>query len=126
MPLEVRPITPDELTEFLRVDSLTFGETFDPQDVETVGSTFDYARSVATFDRGRIVGTAGGYGFQLTLPGARQIPVHGVSWVGVLPTHRRRGILRTAMQRQFTDMRERGEAVDILLASESSIYGRFG
>ena len=46
--------------------------------------------------------------------------------VGVLPTHRRRGILRRMMAQQLRDIHERGEPLAILVSSESSIYGRFG
>jgi predicted acetyltransferase len=50
----------------------------------------------------------------------------GVTAVGVQPTHRRRGILTQMMRKQLDDVRDRGEPVAGLWASESSIYGRFG
>jgi predicted acetyltransferase len=50
----------------------------------------------------------------------------GVTAVGVLPSHRRRGILRELMRRQLEDIHELGEPLAGLWASESSIYGRFG
>ena len=46
--------------------------------------------------------------------------------VGVLPTHRRRGILDRMMRAQLADVRERGEPIAALWASEETIYGRFG
>ncbi len=46
--------------------------------------------------------------------------------VGVATTHRRQGILTRLMARQLDDVVERGEALAILTASETSIYGRFG
>ncbi len=46
--------------------------------------------------------------------------------VGVLPTHRRRGILRAMMRAQLDDVHERGEPLAILWASEETIYGRYG
>src|SRR5690606_41796524 len=73
-----------------------------------------------------IVGTAGIFSFQLTVPGERSIPAAGVTMVSVRPTHRRRGIITGVMRRQLEQVRERGESVAILWASESSIYGRFG
>jgi len=45
---------------------------------------------------------------------------------GVLPTHRRRGILRALMRAQLDDAHERGEPLAALWASEETIYGRFG
>src|SRR5207253_2641000 len=61
----------------------------------------------------------------LTVPGAR-IPTGCVLGAAILPTHRRRGLLRTMMVRQLHDIHEREEALSLLWASESSIYGRFG
>jgi predicted acetyltransferase len=52
--------------------------------------------------------------------------VAGVTAVAVLPSHRRRGILSSLMRRQLGDVRERGETVAALFASESTIYGRYG
>jgi predicted acetyltransferase len=46
--------------------------------------------------------------------------------VGVLPTHRRRGVLTKLMQRQLADAHERGEPLATLFASEGAIYSRFG
>jgi predicted acetyltransferase len=54
------------------------------------------------------------------------LPTAGVTWVSVKPTHRRRGILGQMMRRQLSDVRERGESIATLWASESIIYGRFG
>jgi len=49
-----------------------------------------------------------------------------VTVVGVLPSHRRRGLLRRMMESQLRDVRERGEPLAALWASEETIYGRFG
>lgn len=81
---------------------------------------------LAVTDQGRPVGTAGAYSFELTLPGAVLVPVAGVSFVGVLPSHRRRGVLTAMMRHQLTELRDRGEFLSVLLASEAPIYSRFG
>ncbi len=44
----------------------------------------------------------------------------------MLPSHRRRGILRDFMRRQLDDIHGWGEPIAALWASESAIYGRFG
>ncbi|MER8046692.1 GNAT family N-acetyltransferase [Streptomyces sp. NPDC094032] len=75
---------------------------------------------------GRPVGTAGTYAFELTLPGGALAPAAGVTAVGVLPSHRRRGVLSAMMRHQLTELRARGEFLSVLLASEATIYGRFG
>jgi predicted acetyltransferase len=76
-------------------------------------------------DGGRVVGAAGSFAFQLTVPGGR-VSAAGVTIVGVLPTHRRRGILRQMMRAQLDACRERGESVAYLWATEDTIYTRFG
>jgi predicted acetyltransferase len=69
-----------------------------------------------------IVAGAGAFPFEMTVPGGT-VPTAGVTVVGVLPTHRRRGILTAMMRRQLDDS---PEPVAALWASEPTIYGRFG
>lgn len=127
MSIEIRPITPDEFPAFVRVPQTAFGHGMpSDEEMEMERAGFEYDRSVAAVEDGRILGTAGAYSFQLTLPGSTQIPAAGVSWVSVLPTARRRGIFRQMMTHQLTDIRRRDEALAILYASESLLYGRFG
>ncbi len=59
------------------------------------------------------------------VPGARTA-VAGLTWVGVHPAHRRRGLLRAMIDDLFAASLARGEAVSALFAAEPSIYGRFG
>jgi predicted acetyltransferase len=93
--------------------------------MESLGRLMPAERMHGAWDGGRVVGGAGAFPFQLTVPGGR-IPAAGVSVVGVLPTHRRRGVLTAMMRAQLDDCRARGEAVAYLWASEDRIYGRFG
>ena len=85
----------------------------------------DLDRTLCALDGTAIVGTAADVPFRLTIPGG-EIAAAGVTLVGVLPTHRRRGILRELMRRQLGDARARGDPVAILYASEALIYPRFG
>lgn len=75
---------------------------------------------------GQPVGSACAYSFELTLPGEIVVSAAGVSAVGVLPTHRRQGVLSAMMRHQLADVRARGEFLSVLLATEAPIYGRFG
>jgi predicted acetyltransferase len=88
---------------------------------------FELERMHAAFDDdGSIVGGAGAFSFRMTVPGGDSVPTAGVTIVGVLPTHRRRGILRSMMRAQLDDFRARGEPLATLFASEETIYGRYG
>src|SRR5689334_20136010 len=82
-------------------------------------------RVLAAFDGGRAVGCAASWPLRMTIPGG-ELPAAGVTWVAVLPSHRRRGLLREFMRRQLDDLHARGEPLAVLTASEAAIYGRFG
>jgi predicted acetyltransferase len=86
---------------------------------------FELDRSLAAFDGGTPVGSAGAWTFRMCVPGALPA-VAGVTWIAVMPSYRRRGILSSLIRRQFEDIRDRGEPLAVLWASEAQIYGRFG
>lgn len=125
MTISYRPITDDEVTEFFQAQSRGFSRDLNLANVERAARIRNLARSTAAFDGERIVGTAGIWEFEMTVPGA-SLPCAGVTWVSVSPTHRRRGILTAMMRRQLDEIREHGEAIAALWASEAPIYGRFG
>ncbi len=85
----------------------------------------DQDRSLAVFDNGKIVATAHAFSCRMNIPGG-DAATAGVDDVAVLPTHRRRGIMRMMMRRQLEDVHERGEPFAALYATESIIYGRYG
>lgn len=126
MDLDIRPVEPEELHAYLRSIWTAFSEHPTQGDLDSVWETEELDRTLAVFDRGQIVGSTRAYSYELTLPGLTFANAAGVTSVGVLPTHRRRGVLRSMMRRQLTDVRDRGEPLAILGASESLIYGRFG
>ena len=123
--MDIRPVSFQELEPFRRANETAFGVHTQSDDVETERLVFEPPRSLAAFEGGRIVGTAGAYSLTITVPGGA-VPIPGVTYVGVLPTHRRRGILTALMRRQLEDYREQGEVIAALWASEGPIYGRFG
>jgi predicted acetyltransferase len=126
MPWKIRPITPDELPAFIRVDGAAYSSPQTDEEIESARGPFEFDRSLVAVEDGRFIGSAAAMSFDLTLPGYTTTPVAGVTWVAVLPTHRRRGVLTALMRRQLEDVRERGEALAVLTASESAIYRRFG
>jgi predicted acetyltransferase len=97
----------------------------DEESAERFAANLPFDRMHAAFDGDRIVGGAGAYPFELTVPGGT-VGCGGVTVVGVLPTHRRRGVLTAMMRAQLEDIRDRGEPLAALWASEEVIYRRFG
>jgi predicted acetyltransferase len=92
---------------------------------EQFARTLPFERVHAVHDGDRIVAGAGAFPFRFTVPGG-VVDCAGVTVVGVLPTHRRRGILAAMMREQLDDLRRRGEPLAALWASEEGIYGRYG
>lgn len=125
MNVEIRRPSEDELHAAVGAVYTAFGDSVRDEDFERNRALMPSDRIHTAYDDGRPVGVAAAYPFELTVPGGR-LPAGGVTWVGVLPSHRRRGLLRELMRRQLDDLRERGEPLAILWASESAIYGRFG
>jgi predicted acetyltransferase len=136
MPVQVRLIESDEVRAWASSVSVPF---LDPAQSEAEqaawvrhwGPHVEIGRTWAAEDRGHFVGNACVFSRTVTLPAGPGrvcpvVPFAAVSGVGVHPTHRRRGILRRLMGEMLTDARQRGEALAGLLASQASIYGRFG
>jgi predicted acetyltransferase len=125
MEYQLRPIQQDEFQRFGHANSTAFGYVWRPEHSQDAEKVLEFERTLAAFDQEDIVATAGIFSFEMTTPGGA-LPAAGVTWVGVRPTHRRQGILTDMMRRQLNDVRERGEPIAALWASESVIYGRFG
>src|SRR5687768_6817188 len=121
MDVELRPITDDEFPAYARTLAAAFAGSLTDEEVEDWRLVTELDRTLAGFDRGQIVATAGAYTMQLTLPGGTTVPVAGVTAVSVRPTHRRRGLLTAMMDRQLDDVASRGEPIAILTASEALI-----
>lgn len=83
-------------------------------------------RTLGAFVDGELAGTTDSATSSLSLPGGKLVGHAAVTHVGVLPSHTRRGVATDLMRHQLRDIRDRGEAVATLRASEATIYGRFG
>jgi predicted acetyltransferase len=131
-PYPIRPIEENELDGFLNVDEHAFNMSpLSDSDRQVAVDRFEFDRTLAAFDDPGSgdtvpVGVTMCYSFQLSVPGQEVLPAAGVTFVAVLPTYRRRGVLSSLMRRQLADVRDRGEPLAILWASEAVIYGRYG
>ena len=121
----VRPISAEEYPAFTAVNGEAFLDQWLPEAVAVEREVLELDRTIAAVDGTAFVGTATSYSFGLTVPGA-SARAAGISQVSVLPSYRRRGILTAMMRHQLSDAGRRGEAIAILFASESGIYGRYG
>ncbi|HYZ99249.1 MAG TPA: GNAT family N-acetyltransferase [Acidimicrobiales bacterium] len=123
-----RLIDPEELGATIDASAVAFG--FGPRANEAehrrASLVAEVDRTFVVEDGGVVAGTAGAYSMEVALPGGGSLPMAGVTWVGVLPTHRRRGALRAMMGAVHDQALERGEPIAGLTASEGGIYRRFG
>jgi len=127
MDVDIRPCaSADEVKQAIAPIANYFGRSVPDSDgAERMARLLPAERVCAAWEDGRAVGGLGAFPFQLTVPGGR-VAAAGVTIAGVLPTHRRRGILRAMMRALIDANHARGESVAYLWATEDTIYGRFG
>lgn len=99
--------------------------SIDKEDVERFTRVLPLERMHAAFDGGRVIGGAGAFPFDFSIPGG-SVPCAGVTVVGVYPTSRRQGVLTSMMRAQLDATHERGDPIAALWASDERIYGRYG
>jgi predicted acetyltransferase len=122
----VRPVRDvDEYIAAMGAIGHYFGWAPSAADGDRFSPLLPFDRMHAAFEDGRTVSAAAAFPFAMTVPGG-VAQCAGVSFVGVLPSHRRRGLLRRMMETQLRDVREREEPIAALWASEETIYGRYG
>jgi predicted acetyltransferase len=128
MDVDIRPCASgEELRQAITPIGHYFGQSTPANEdrFERLSRVLPSARVYGAWKEGRAVGGLAAFPFRLTVPGGR-VCAAGVTGVGVLPTHRRRGVLRAMMRAMLDACRERGEPVAYLWATEDTIYGRFG
>jgi predicted acetyltransferase len=127
MGIEIRNAAPEEYEAAVEVISTAFLERPDTRAVaKDLVRSWEPQRTWVAFDGARAVGTFRSWGTELTVPGGAALPAAAVAAVTVLASHRRRGILTGMAAKEHAALRERGEAMGLLYASEYPIYGRFG
>ena len=101
----------------LLVPALGVGPYFTP---------WEDGRAFVATSGAQIVGTAGQFSLQTTVPGGARVPTAGVTRVGVRADHSGRGVGRRLMIELLHEARDRGDLLANLRASEATIYGRYG
>lgn len=138
-PVRILSMQPRDAERFAAVDASAFFPDPHGVSVERVTEELDWSRSFAatrdpeTTPEGeeRLCGVYSSYDMHVTVPGRAgelaRVPMSGLTWVGVHPDQRRRGVLRSMMRHHLHQVHEAGEApLSGLHAAEVGIYGRFG
>ena len=121
---EFRTVKEDELEAFNNVVKYVFAESSPDPIPEEEALKAEW--TTATFHKGKIVATSGGYPFIMRLNG-KPMEVDGLTAVGTEPGFRRRGLVREMVTRRLHMVHEHEEqSASILWASMGAIYQRFG
>jgi predicted acetyltransferase len=123
--VKIRQVAPHETDEYFRAIEFPFSDVWDPEELELEKPLMDPERMVTAEEDGVLVGGGAAYTLEMTVPGG-SLGTAGVTWIGVMPTHRRRGILTRLMAHLHDDAHRHGEPLAALWAAESVIYPRFG
>ncbi len=128
MSIDVRPS--QDPAKYLATDQLIwFGEASDADAEQLRLGLPEDQRFVVDLPDGPEGLHSGIYGvrpMEMSLPGGAVVHVAGLTWVGVHPDVRRRGVLSAMMTDHLARTRDAGLAISALHASEPGIYGRFG
>ena len=114
-PFEIRNCTAQEISDFISVCDRSIYHAFRLPESEK-DKLIDPDRQIIAVDGADVVGTSGSYKFCLTVPGGN-ITAAGVTFVGVLQTHRRQGILNRMMRHQINDLYKKGDCIAMLWSS---------
>lgn len=142
---EITDLSTADAERIRRHEDLVWFETHPGLTADDYVETLDWSRTRAALFTGEertgrvgepeenepLAGLYSAWLMGVTVPGPlgslAHLPMDGLTWVGVHPDLRRRGVLRAMMTDHLHRVKERGEAaVAGLHASETAIYGRYG
>ena len=126
MEIDVRVVPPANLRAWAESISAANSEEMGDDVWRDVEPTVEPDRTLGVYDGDQLVGGGSVFSFDVTVPGGEAVPAAGVTWIGIMPTHRRRGGLRRLMTAMIDEAQRRAEPLAVLWASEGSIYQRFG
>jgi predicted acetyltransferase len=114
------------------VNEWAFSATHPTGVAELLGPTVDWDRCrgieadpTSEGAVGELAAVHSSFPYTMRVPGG-SVEASGLTWVGVHPAHRRRGLLRSMVNDHLVRSRARGELVSTLVAAETTIYQRFG
>jgi len=125
MTTEVRAARADEMNQFGLIGAYVYAGAFGDGADNVVAQNNRPEWTLCAFVDGRMAASYSCVPFTMRANG-RAVAMGGVTAVGTLPEYRRQGLLRAITTRSLRDMRERGQAVAALWASQAAIYQRYG
>jgi predicted acetyltransferase len=125
-PLVMRDITDGDWPGVALLVATSFGSFWHAETFAAWRTLMPPRSSVVVCDGADVIAMAHYVDLKLTVPGGAVLPAAGITWVGVAPTHRRRGLLRAMYTELHQRIADAGYPIAGLTATEGGIYGRFG
>lgn len=123
--IEIREIPEADVDRMVDLAGIVFNVRIEEGDYERESWLVRRAERTGAYDGGTLAGQLASVPMRLAVPGA-PLACSAVTFVGVLPTHRRRGVLTSMIERMHADAAAAGRPVAALWASQGAIYGRYG
>ncbi len=125
--LVVRTLSADDWPEFSHVVAAAFLADLSEAELQRERAPWEPERSHGIYDGDRLLGGGGILTREITVPGPGFLPAAAVTYVGVLPDARRRGVFTALMHAQLRGLHESGaESIAVLWSAQAPLYGRFG
>ena len=125
MAIEIRPATEAEMGQLGLLTGYVYAGAFGDGEDNLPATTNRPEWTLCAFDGPSMVASYGTIPFTMRANGP-SMALAGVTVVGTLPEYRRQGIVRRIIEQSFRQMREHGQSVAALWASQAGIYQRYG
>ncbi|MCE2425530.1 MAG: GNAT family N-acetyltransferase, partial [Pseudomonadales bacterium] len=123
--IEIRQATAEEMADFGILGGYVFGGVFGDGARNVISEDILPEWTLCAYVDGALASIFSDIPFTVRANG-RAMPLAGVSTVGTQPEYRRRGLARRIHTQAFGRMREAGQPVASLWASQAAIYQRYG
>ncbi|MEU5067920.1 GNAT family N-acetyltransferase [Streptomyces virginiae] len=123
--VDIREVPEADIDRALELAYLVFHDRPEKEARERHHALLARCDRIGAYDGDALVGFMAAHDFRLSVPGA-DLPCPGLTFVCVVPTHRRRGVLTGLMTEMLRRATDTGRPIAALWASEAAIYGRFG
>lgn len=124
MGIEVRPARADEMLDMGAIGAYVYAGSFGDGPDNTISQTNRPEWTLCVFVDGVMASMFSTIPFTMRANG-NAVKMAGVTSVGTLPEYRRRGFVRRVMTQAFERMRDEGQAIASLWASQAAIYQRY-
>ena len=127
MPIEIRNVPADQLRHYVDAVNVAFGEPTDEAQLQLDKPLFETKRVLGGYDGDALVGGGAAFSFRMTVPGGARVPDGGSDRRSAsCPLTAARASCASSWRVSLPTCARNGEPLAALVASEGSIYQRFG